>query len=88
MRVSAPSVTGIVDRLVRTNHIKRIPDKKDRRVVNLTLTEKGNKEIKILRDRMCDRWKKILLELGPQDREVYLSLMKKILVILEKENGS
>lgn len=88
MKVSAPSITGIVDRLVRTNYIKRIPDKKDRRVINLTLTEKGQKEIKVLRDRMCKRWKLILMELGPEDREVYLSLMKKILVILEKENGS
>lgn len=87
MKVSAPSITGIVDRLVRTNYIKRMPDKKDRRVVNLMLTEKGKKEINALRDRMSNRWKTILLELGPQDRELYLSLMKKILVILEKENG-
>lgn len=88
MGVSAPSITGIVDRLVRTNYIKRIPDKKDRRVINLILTGKGQKEIKALRDRMRNRWKSILFELDPQDREVYLSLMKKILVILEKENNS
>ncbi|MBM3248073.1 MAG: MarR family transcriptional regulator [Candidatus Omnitrophica bacterium] len=87
MKVSAPSITGIVDRLVRTNYIKRIPDKKDRRVINLMLTEKGQKEINVLRDRMRNRWKSILSELEPQDREMYLSLMKKILVILEKENG-
>ncbi|HOX54068.1 MAG: MarR family transcriptional regulator [Candidatus Omnitrophica bacterium] len=88
MKVSAPSITGIVDRLVRTKYIRRTPDKKDRRVINLTLTEKGQREIKTLRDRMCNRWKSILMELTPEDREVYLSLMKKILVILEKENGS
>ncbi len=39
--VSLPTITGIVDRLVRTNLVERIGDPNDRRVVLIKLTSKG-----------------------------------------------
>lgn len=86
MGVSAPSITGIVDRLVRTNYIKRTPDENDRRIINLSLTKKGETEVKNLNKRVKDRWKSIMLGLEPKDRESYLEILKKIIVVLEKEN--
>ncbi len=86
MGVSAPSITGIVDRLVRANYIKRTPDGKDRRAINLMLTKKGQAEVKNLTNRVQQRWRTIILGLDPKDREMYLVILKKILNVLEKQN--
>lgn len=41
LNVSTPTITGIVDRLVREDLVKRADDPSDRRVVLNSLTEKG-----------------------------------------------
>ena len=41
MHVSAPTVSGIVDRLENSGYLKREPDTNDRRVTNIILTKKG-----------------------------------------------
>ncbi|NCB03860.1 MAG: MarR family transcriptional regulator, partial [Spirochaetia bacterium] len=41
LQVTPPTVTGIVDRLERLKYVKRLPDKKDRRVIFVVLTQKG-----------------------------------------------
>ena len=46
LHVSAPTVTGIIDRLEKIGYVKRIHSKEDRRVINIELTEKGLGAIK------------------------------------------
>ena len=41
LRVTPPTVTGLVDRLVRSGAVRREEDPKDRRLVRNTLTERG-----------------------------------------------
>jgi len=41
LRVTPPTVTGLVDRLVRMGLVKREEDSKDRRLVRNVLTERG-----------------------------------------------
>jgi DNA-binding MarR family transcriptional regulator len=41
MRVTPPTVTGLVDRLVRMGLVRREEDSKDRRLVRNVLTERG-----------------------------------------------
>lgn len=43
LQVKLPTVTGIVNRLVKHNYLKRIADKDDRRLVRLELTKIGKK---------------------------------------------
>ena len=43
LQVKLPTVTGLVDRLVKHNYLKRIADKDDRRLVRLELTKIGKK---------------------------------------------
>ena len=86
LRVSAPTVTGLLDRLKLGRYITRSIDTKDRRVVNIHITAKGQSEVRNLMVRIKNRWKTILAQLEPVDREGYLALVKKILQVLDKEN--
>ncbi|HLB23726.1 MAG TPA: MarR family transcriptional regulator [Dehalococcoidia bacterium] len=42
LRVSAPTASGLVDRLVRQRYVRRQEDARDRRFVNHHLTERGS----------------------------------------------
>jgi DNA-binding MarR family transcriptional regulator len=41
MGVSAPAVTYLVERMIESGHLARVPDPADRRRVNLTYTDQG-----------------------------------------------
>jgi DNA-binding MarR family transcriptional regulator len=60
-RVSAPAVSGIVDRLEKAGLIQRVRDADDRRRVGLTLTDDGERLLKRVRARrttwLADRLK-------------------------------
>ena len=60
MHVSAPTVTGIIDRLVRDDYVKRNADRDDRRVKNVILTKKGQKIVNQFRTNIRKRWHYIL----------------------------
>ena len=50
-RISAPALSGLVDRLEKAGLIERARDEDDRRRVGLTLTEDGNRLLKRVRAR-------------------------------------
>ena len=41
MGISAPAVTYLVERMIESGHLERVPDPADRRRVNLTYTDQG-----------------------------------------------
>ncbi|SQC01138.1 MarR family winged helix-turn-helix transcriptional regulator [Clostridium tetanomorphum] len=41
LEISKPQMTVIIDKLIKQDLVERIPDKKDRRVININLTTKG-----------------------------------------------
>ena len=40
--ISTPNMTKLLNKLIDEDMIERIPDEKDRRIINIKLTEKGN----------------------------------------------
>ena len=60
MHVSAPTVSGVVDRLVRDKYVTRSVDLKDRRVKNVVLTKRGEKTLVQFRSNIEKRWAHIL----------------------------
>ena len=76
--VAAPTITGIVDRLEKAGYVKRIPDKEDRRVINVDLTEKGIKLAKQLRATIKNKWQGMLAKLPHDDSENFLNILKKV----------
>jgi len=85
MRVSAPTISGVVDRLTRSGYLKRTHDRFDRRVVNVELTNKGKKLVENLLSEIQKRWYTILLHLTDEERENYLKILKRIVEVLNKE---
>ena len=78
LRVSAPTVTGIIDRLEKKGFAQRIPDTHDRRATNVVLTKKGSAVAKEIRESIVSRWREILENLPIADCEQYLRIVKRI----------
>ena len=86
LRISAPTVTGMIDRLSKAGYLKRIPDSSDRRVINIQLTKKGIDTVKDFFKEVRKRWKSILIRLSSEDRGNYLRILKRIVGIFGGKN--
>lgn len=78
LNVSAPTVSGVVDRLEELGYVVRHADKEDRRCVTVSLTDKGRKISLKMRSALVDRWVEVLSKLSLEDADKYLELVKKI----------
>ena len=65
--ISAPALSGYVDRLERAGLIERVRDPDDRRRVGLTLTEEGSRLLKRVRARRTTWLAERLRELEPEE---------------------
>lgn len=78
LHVTTSAATGLVDRMVRNSFLKRVPSEKDRRIINIEMTQKGQKIVDDIQKR---RYKFIIDIFGkfkPVERERFLNSMKKI----------
>ena len=78
MHVTAPTITGIIDRLERDGYVKRISDLKDRRVTNVILTKKGKGIIKQFRTKIMKRWQYILTKMPIEVGDTVLQTLKRM----------
>lgn len=69
LQVSTPTVTGILDRLVRQRVTYRMNDPRDRRVVLNNLTESGRELVERLMPAQDDRAALAIARLTPEERE-------------------
>jgi len=76
MHVSAPTVSGIVNRLLRDGYLIRERDQEDRRVVNVKLTVKGSKLVKQFRNNIRKRWDYILTKMPNELAETQIKIMR------------
>jgi len=76
LSITAPTATGIVDRLERDGFVSRVHDKRDRRAVNIVLTKKGRSFLDNMRAGKYERVKQVFKILSPEDREHYLRILK------------
>jgi len=87
LHVSAPTITGIIDRLVKSGYVSRIPDKKDRRVINITLTKSGLKIAEKFRKNIMNRWMNVLSVLTEAEQQEHIKLLRKISKGFQNENN-
>lgn len=67
-RISAPSMTRTVNRLVEVGYVERAPDPTDRRQINLTLTAEARQVLKDTR-RKRDAWMSVRVgRLTPEEQ--------------------
>jgi DNA-binding MarR family transcriptional regulator len=65
--ITKPQMTHLVDHLVKMDVIERQPDSKDRRVINLALTEKGKVMRDSFRQKIEENIKEALAGLTPEE---------------------
>ena len=84
-----PHVTVIVDKLIEEGYVERHNDPKDRRVINIVLTEKGLHNFEEIKRSASEGLKEKLALLSDQELEELLVSSKKVkeilLTILSKE---
>ncbi len=86
MQVTTAAMTGIVDRLVRDSYCIRVYDPRDRRIVKIKLTAKGNALVKKINTQKQQMVIKIFGNISEGDRRDYLRILMQIKEILTKEN--
>ncbi|MDY6796557.1 MAG: MarR family transcriptional regulator [Actinomycetota bacterium] len=84
LEVNQGVTTRMVDRLVEKGLVKRERSRDDRRVVMVSVSEKGLKVIRRLEEDNLDMMKELLHPVSEEDREVLLALVKGIEQSLEQ----
>ena len=84
-----PHITVIVDKLIEEEYVIRQNDPNDRRIINISLTEKGLKDFEILKEAISETLKSklvLLSELEQEQLSTASQQVKEILItILSKE---
>jgi DNA-binding MarR family transcriptional regulator len=82
--ISKPYMTVLVDQLIIDGYAERIPDARDRRVINIAITQKGKKHLKQAFSIYKEDVKQLLSSLGPEDLDELLRSLETLSCILSK----
>jgi DNA-binding MarR family transcriptional regulator len=72
----SPAASAMVDRLIRTGLVSRAPDPKDRRRVELTITDHAKTMIGEIDLNTAKRLQSVLNDMGPQGRRYLLDVLR------------
>ena len=84
LRISAPAVTQLTNRLTRKHLIERRTADLDRRSVMVTLTDRGRRAVDTFRERRTTIINGALSHLGDEDRQYVVLALAKIVKALEE----
>ena len=76
--VTPPAVTGLVDKLVKMNLVKRNFLPSDRRIINILLTAKGKEVILKVKNQSRGLFMAILKGFSPKERKNFLEVIEKM----------
>jgi len=77
-----PHVTVIIDKLIEEGYVERQSDPKDRRVVNILLTEKGSADFESIKLAISENLKVKLSSLNEGDQELLATATQQVKEIL------
>ena len=83
--ITMAAATGLADRLVAAKLVQRSGHLKDRRIVNITLTEKGKAIVQDARRQMEKVTEDVFGKLTDEERKNYLHIVEKLLLIMKQE---
>lgn len=83
LNVSTPTITGILDRLVRQELTYRADDPRDRRVVLNALTDKGREVIEQLQPLDTSRLSRAVESLSPEQQRALASALSSLIDAVE-----
>lgn len=79
LAITPPSATSLVSTLFSQGYIKRIPDKNDRRIVRIVLTDKGVKKFKKHKEKAVANMKKNLEKLSSSEQNKLIEILSKMI---------
>ncbi len=75
--ITPPSATSLINALVKKGLVRRVRDKKDRRMIRLEVTDKGEKHLKKEFERITRKIKKIYTRLSDKEIKELIKILKK-----------
>lgn len=84
MGIKKQNMTYIVDRLVKNGLIRRVPDMKDRRVINITITDEGKEYLSEWQKNIIKEINGIFDYFNEEDLKKLHSSIKNIKCVLSK----
>ena len=83
--VSRPAATGLIDRLIAQDLVRRddIPD--DRRTVKISITPKGRQIVKSVWEQKRRTLVKVFSQLSARDRQEYIKIFERVVHILSEQ---
>jgi DNA-binding MarR family transcriptional regulator len=84
VHISKSNMTSLIDKLVENGLAERLPDQNDRRVINISITDKGKDVLKDWRKQSNNEIKKSLSVLSEEDLEKFYVSVENIKDILNK----
>lgn len=84
MDISRPNLTPLVEKMVTGSLVERIPDPNDRRVIYITLTEKGKELLESERENLIQNCNELLAALGKRERKRLSDSLNSLLEIAQK----
>ena len=78
LHVSMPTASGIVDRLVRSGHVRRVPQSEDRRQVVVELTAHGQDFFRQFEQVVRRRWEEVFIALEPDELKAFHHVVTKL----------
>jgi len=88
LHVTMPTASGIVDRLVNSGQVRRIPQTEDRRQVVVELTGKGRTFFREFEAVIRRRWEEVLVALNQEELEAFHRVIAKLTQQLQPERPS
>lgn len=85
--VTLGTLTTCINKLVSKGYVERIRDEEDRRIVLVSLTEKGKLVFKIHQNFHEEMIEHMILDLKLDEDEILLKSLERIKVFFEKEYG-
>ncbi len=86
LEVPFSTATRIVDWLVNNGYGERLADPQDRRIVRVALTASGRNIYREIDEFIIERIERLMSRFTPQECEIFLGLLDKIVTALEKES--
>lgn len=83
-KISLPTATVLLDKLVNFNLIERLKSKTDRRVVNVSLTDKGKELLKKALKERHVKFNKMLSYISLGDKKSLLKVLENISLKIQK----
>ena len=84
LKASVSTVTGIVDKLVNKEILLRHYSQEDRRIINITLSAKGEEMLKIYKDEKMKMGGAILSALDAREQDQLIELYEKVTINITK----